>query len=89
MLRKMLVTNISVLLLVNLLVILTSCGMSGCQQVTPRVVIVPESQSVIFLDANESITVSKRSAVLDIGWYLQLVDLYMSVQSGEWERVEP
>ena len=49
----------------------------------------PESQSVIFLDANESITVSKRSAVLDIGWYLQLVDLYMSVQSGEWERVEP
>lgn len=79
--------NINLLLLVSLMVIVTSCGEYGRQQQRPSVIIVPSSQNVLLIDPNESFTVNRRSAIIDIGWYIELATLYQEVQTGEWKRV--
>ena len=77
-----------VVLLVGVILI-TGCSGYGMRSGKPSVVIVSESRSVRIIEPNETFTVVRRSAVLDVGWYMELVDLYMEVQAGKWEKVEP
>lgn len=48
----------------------------------------PESRSVRIIEPNETFIVSRRSAVLDMGWYIELVDRYMETEAGEWEKAK-
>jgi hypothetical protein len=56
---------------------------------SPSVIIVPDSRSVVFLDSNETYTAKVRSAVLSVGYYMELAELENDVKAGRLKRVEP
>ena len=75
------------LLVASLMVMLWSCGPNVSQSQRQSVIIVPESQNARIIDPNIPFTVDRRSAIIDVGWYMKLADLYFEVQAGKWEKV--
>ncbi len=67
------------------LILLAGCSHDDRSQV----ILVPSSRSVKFLDPNETYRVKVRSAVLDVGYYLELVELENDVAAGRLKRAEP
>ena len=74
-------------LVVPLMVMLWSCGPNVYESQRNYHVIVPDSQSAKIIDPNIPFTVDRRSAIIDVGWYIELADLYFEVKAGKWEKV--
>ncbi len=77
------------LVLALVLGMLTSCEPNTSKHPLTSVIIVPDSRSVKFLDPNETYRVKVRSAVLDVGYYMELAELENDVAAGRLKRVEP
>ncbi len=77
--------------LLLLLVVILGCGCtpSGSTYHEPSVYIVPDSRNVVIIDPNSPFIARRKSAVLDIGYYMELADLEAAVASGKLKRVEP
>jgi len=87
--RKLVTSGVKLLLALLILGILTSCEQNTCKHPSPLVVIVPDSRSIVFLDPNEIYRVKVRSAVLSVGYYLELAELENDLKAGRLKRVEP
>ncbi len=66
---------------------ISGCTRYGKKPPKPVIIIVPESRSVRIIEPNETFQATRRSAVLEVGWYIELMNRYMEVEAGFWQRV--